>query len=110
MRALHSLGVSSDHYGSLLVSVLFKDKLPSDIKLLIGRKLQDQDWTLDNVLKVSHVEIETREKCGLSNPSSDYKKFTTDSLIINGIQLQQLYYPQRKRYRHVLTVMVSMHL
>ena len=43
VRALYSLGVSSDHYGSLLVSVLFKDKLPSDIKLLIGRKLQDQD-------------------------------------------------------------------
>ena len=79
VRALHSLGVSSDHYGSLLVSVLFKDKLPSDIKSLIGRKLQDQDWTLDNVLKVLRVEIETREKCGLSNPSSDYEKFTTQS-------------------------------
>ena len=55
VRALHSLSVSSDLYGSLLVSVLFKDKLPSDITLLIGRKLQDQDWTLDNVLKVLYV-------------------------------------------------------
>ena len=79
VRALHSLGVSSDHYGSLLVSVLFKGKLPSDIKLLIGRKLQDQDWTLDDVLKVLHVQIETREKCGLSNPNSDYKTFATQS-------------------------------
>ena len=76
LRALHSLGVSSDQFGSLLVSLLFKDKHPSDIKFLIGRKLQDHDWTLDNVLK---VEIETREKCGLSNPSSDYKNFTTKS-------------------------------
>ena len=79
VRALHSLGVSSDHHGNLLVSVLPMDKRPSDIKLLIGRKLQDQDWTLDNVLKVLRVEIETREKCGLSNPSSDYKKFITQS-------------------------------
>ena len=102
----HSLGVSSDHYGSLLVSVLFKDKLPSDIKLVIGRKLQDQDWTLDNVLKVLRVEIETREKYGLSNPSSDYKKFSTQSHN----KLHQLCYLQRKRYQHVLTVTVSMHL
>ena len=35
VRALRSLGVSSGHYSSLVVSVLFKHKLPNDIKLLI---------------------------------------------------------------------------
>ena len=31
------------------------------------------------MLKVLSVEIETGEKCGISNPNSDYKKFTTQS-------------------------------
>ena len=35
VKGLSSLGISSKDYGSLLVSVLFKDKLPNDIKLLL---------------------------------------------------------------------------
>ena len=66
VRGLSSLGISSKDYGSLLVPVLFKDKLPNDIKLLIGRKLSSENWTLENVLKILKVEVETREHCGIS--------------------------------------------
>ena len=36
VRGLSSLGISFQDYGSLLLSVLFKEKLPNDIKLVIG--------------------------------------------------------------------------
>ena len=73
VRGLSSLGISSKDYGSLLVSVLFKDKLPNDIKLLIGRKLSSENWTLENVLKILRVEVETRERCGISAISESKK-------------------------------------
>ena len=74
-RGLSSLGISSKDYGSLLVSVLFKDKLPNGIstKLLIGRKLSSENWTLESVLKILRVEVETRERCGISAISESKK-------------------------------------
>jgi hypothetical protein len=40
--SLKSLGVTADSYGSLMASVLM-NKLPSELQLIIGRKVGDDD-------------------------------------------------------------------
>ena len=50
VRALKSLGVSSDSYGALLSSVLLR-KLPHELRLIVSRKTNDDDWNLDNLMK-----------------------------------------------------------
>ena len=45
------------------VSVLLNHKFSHDVKLLVGRKLEGEEWTLENVLKVFREEIEIQERC-----------------------------------------------
>ena len=68
VRSLKSLGVAADSYGSLLASVLM-NKLPSELQLIIGRKVGDDDWKLEVILQELVQEIEARERTGASNPT-----------------------------------------
>ena len=45
VRSLKLLGVAPESYGSLLSSVLLK-KLPSELHLIISRKVSKGDWTI----------------------------------------------------------------
>ena len=49
VRGLESLGVSAETYGSLLSSVLI-NKLISELRLIIGRKVRDEEWNLSAIL------------------------------------------------------------
>ena len=60
IRGLRALGVSSDSYGSLLSSVLLK-KLPHELRLLISRKVSDDEWNTDALMKVLEEELKARE-------------------------------------------------
>lgn len=60
IRALKALGVNVASYGSLLVSVLVQ-KLPSDLKLIVGRELTG-GWQLPEIMKVLNRELEARER------------------------------------------------
>ena len=60
VRSLKSLGVTSDNYGSLLVSVLM-NKLPQELKVAITGK-PDEDWNLDGILGWIEKEIEAKER------------------------------------------------
>lgn len=67
VRGLESLKVLSGEYGSMMTSILMS-KLPDDLKLIIGRKLESVgQWSLTEVMKVLRSELETRERCGLQN-------------------------------------------
>ena len=61
IRSLKYLGVISDSYGSLLSSV-FLNKLPPDIRLLISREVSEEDWSLDAVLKQFQDELRDRKQ------------------------------------------------
>ena len=61
VRSLKSLGVTSETYGSLLSSVLL-NKLPQDLRLIVSRKITDEDWNLDGLMVLMVQEVEARER------------------------------------------------
>ena len=52
VRSLKSLGVPADSYSSLLSTVVM-NKLPNELRLIIGRKIGDDDWKLDAILELN---------------------------------------------------------
>ena len=60
VTGLHSLGVCSDQYGSLLIPVIML-KLPNDIRLRIARETTSEIWKIDELLDVIKTEVEARE-------------------------------------------------
>ena len=68
IRSLKSLGVTADSYGSLLSAVLL-NKLPTDVHLLISRKVPEKDWCLDALLKELQEELLARERVVVDKPS-----------------------------------------
>ena len=72
VRSLRSLGVPPDSYGALLSSVLL-NKLPSEIRLIASRKIDEDSWNLDALLKVVEEEIRARERT-TANPLTHAKK------------------------------------
>ena len=74
VRSLKSLGVPAESYGSLLSTVVM-NKLPTELRLIIGRKIGDDDWKLDVILEELLKEVETRERiANVNNPSSTQKR------------------------------------
>ena len=65
VRSLKSLGVSPDSYGTLLSSVLL-NKLPLEIWLIASRKVDEDRWSLDALLKVVEEEIRARERTAVN--------------------------------------------
>ena len=65
VRSLKSLGVSSSSYGCLLSSIMMS-KLPQDLRLVVSRKIKDDKWNLEEVMKVIEHEIDARERAGVS--------------------------------------------
>ena len=68
VRSLKSLGVASESYGSLLSSVLL-NKLPEEVRLLISRKVPEDDWSLDSLMKELQDELQARERVALDKSS-----------------------------------------
>ncbi len=50
VRGLRALGVASESYGALLSSVLMT-KLPNELKLIVSRKVGEDEWELDGLLE-----------------------------------------------------------
>ena len=59
VHGLKALGVPSESYGSLLLSVLM-NKVPQEVRLIISREVKGGDWELDQLLAVMHQELEAR--------------------------------------------------
>ena len=60
VRGLASLGVSSEQYSSLLITIIMS-KMPSDIRLEIARKAEREVWKIDELLETIRLEIEAGE-------------------------------------------------
>ena len=58
---MKSLGVPSFTYGSLLSSILMTE-LPLDLSLLLSRRVSDDDWDLDSLMRILNEEIGARER------------------------------------------------
>ena len=64
VRSLKSLDVGSETYGSLLCPVLVA-KLPSELQLIVSRKLSEEDWNLDELLRIIE-EVVARERVSVT--------------------------------------------
>ena len=62
LRSLKSLGVRSEAYGSLLCPVLIR-KLPPELQLTLSRKVSEDNWKLDELLRVIEEDIVARDCC-----------------------------------------------
>ena len=97
VRALQALGIDSGSYGKLLIPLLM-EKLPSSMRLIISRTVDDPQWDLDVLLKAFDHEIEARERCEpigtnptdsptpkkpLSVPTSKGKEVSSASALTN---------------------------
>ena len=60
VRALKSLGINYEHFGPLLLPVIF-EKLPNTIKLQISLKLGKKTWNIEQFLSAINQEITPRE-------------------------------------------------
>ena len=67
-RSLKSIGINSDSYSAILSPVIMS-KLPSELRLLISREL-NEEWDIVGLLKRLGEEISLREKCALSSIAS----------------------------------------
>ena len=61
IRSLRAQRVTAETYGSLLASVLM-NKLPSDLRLIIRRKIGEADWQLDTIMTELLQKVEARER------------------------------------------------
>ena len=69
VRGLETLGIDNKQYGKLLVPILMS-KIPTDLQLIITRKLGKDKWDLEALLKSFKEEIEAREMCLFVNASA----------------------------------------
>ncbi len=69
VRGLKSMGVTPETYGSLLSSVVLS-KIPSEIRLIISRKIGDGDRKLDELMKVLLDEVQARERATAGDTAS----------------------------------------
>ena len=72
VRSLRSLGVPSESYGSLLLSVII-NKLPHEIRLIVSRDVAGGEWELDKLMVVEN-EVEARERAYVANSSQPQPK------------------------------------
>ena len=61
IRSLKSLGVESGTYSTLLCPIVIS-KLPDELRLIIGRKIGEDEWKLEEVLDDLLQEVEARER------------------------------------------------
>ena len=63
--SLNLLGINSRSYGNLLCSVLL-NKIPSDLQLIVSRKVSKSDWNLDRLMDTIEEVLTARERVGAS--------------------------------------------
>ena len=83
VQSLRALGVSADSYGSILSSV-FMNKLPEELRLIVSRHVREDEWTLDAIMNVTESEIIARERA-LGNSCRGPKKITRDPLTASSL-------------------------
>ena len=89
VRSLSTIGVKSEHYGSLLIPVII-ERLPDDVKLIISRKLGKVDWKIEEFMRTLKEEITARESCNFmkmyserDGTSNESCHLTTEALFAN---------------------------
>ena len=78
VRSLGSQGVNKDHVGALLIPIL-QERLPTEIKLQISRKMGKENWMLDKYLDCLKEEIEARDCCEIKTINMTKDKIKSEN-------------------------------
>ena len=76
IRNLNDLKVSTATYGSLLINIIF-ERIPEELKIIIARSFKNDNWSLDEMMKVFKEELSARERCDAVS-SKSLRKFDTE--------------------------------
>ena len=72
VRNLRSLNIDAKQYSPVLIS--FMTKIPPEIRLVVSRiMLPNEEWDVDELLKVLKREVELREMCNLMSSVTSNK-------------------------------------
>ena len=99
IRALETLGVQTDSYGSLLIPILLK-KLPEQLRCTIFRTNPQADCSLNDLRTALCHEIDTREKSQLTQ-ENDTSSVVDDVLVptvgalLTNTQPRQIHLPTK---------------
>ena len=87
IRGLKALGVTPETYGTQLSPVLVK-KLPHELRLLISRKVPDEEWSMDPLMEVLEEELKARERTvPKENPDRQGRGLPTSATLLTGSNL-----------------------
>ncbi len=64
IRGLKSLGVETATYGNLMISILMQ-RLPPGLRIIVTKKMQEDEWSLDKLMTIFRQELEARERANL---------------------------------------------
>ena len=64
VRSLKSLEVPLDSYGNLLSS-LFMNKLPQELRLIVSREVGEAEWRIDEIMNIVERKVSARERAFL---------------------------------------------
>ena len=104
-RELQTLGVTAEAYNCLLPSVLMK-KLPNELCLLISRRISEDEWNLDRIMKELSDELKARERTAI-----DRKRLNEEGLVVprattSSAQMSHLRQPRCMRIRLITIVAI----
>ena len=71
VRSLKSLEVPLDSYGNLLSS-LFMNRLPQDLRLIVSREVGEAEWRIDDILNIVERELSARERAFMPSHGESY--------------------------------------
>ena len=74
IRSLRNLGIDSSSYGSLLAPLILS-KIPEEMRLIVARNIEKNEWNIDKLLCTFKLELEARERCNTLSESSSPKPF-----------------------------------
>ena len=82
VRNLKTLNINPVSYGALLIPVL-TEKIPSDLRLIIARKFDNDIWDLETMLECFKSELHAKEMCasvGTNKGDSDVHRTFEDDV------------------------------
>lgn len=92
VRSLKSLDVRSETYNSLLCPVLIA-RLPSELQLIVSQNVSEEDWNLDELLRVVKEEVVARERVSVTQtvkPRRDSKPPPSATALVSDVKGFQL--------------------
>ena len=100
-RALKSVGISSDHFGPLLIPIVL-EKLPNVIRLQVSRRLGKDNWNIELFLKCISEEISARENFEFLKEQEQYeykeKTVVSASLLVKQKEIVCVFCKRKGHY------------